>query len=354
MDFISEGDGVITENPVASAALAAGVAATASGNSATSSVLDDPLVPLPNFFGLISWIFVAQTGQPRATVRVAPFCAYFVSIYWPMTFAVLGYIHREEMVPALQGVALFAVMAQGMTFALPSLYAYFFTALRPDTGSLARLGASKAMITTSKLRTLNRWKYALCIPTAGIVGFGLIGPLPLIFLIPLANLGVVEHDLARLWPIVPALPCICHGVFLGYPAAAAWYLGMKVAVVIAQSEVHNVITATTPEALADDQRWSAEVGAPAIRLATVGTAPCSAILSVLILSESVAVSAMPCGTAHYGTAIRGLGYRDWASCICYGHCQPCTVCSADSLGAPRLSPHSATTTCTFTQRYVRG
>ena len=56
--------------------------------------------------------------------------------------------------------------------------------------------------------------------------------------------------------------------FLGGPLTLCWYFSLKCGAVLAKDKVLELVQKVTPDAVSDENFWSAEVAAPMIRLAT--------------------------------------------------------------------------------------
>jgi hypothetical protein len=183
----------------------------------------------------------------------------------------------------------------GIPFSAGMVYLRFFVeAIRQETGYLAKLGVGTAKASVHKIRALRRWRALLVLPALGLIFFGFVFINFLGHLIyhaikqPACGRFMVEaedqcnkpEDNAdccflketyveqRTVRFIPCAPFAAISLCVGYPAAMAWYVSMKVAVMLALEDVTSVLRAATKSALADDAIWDNDVARPAIKLAT--------------------------------------------------------------------------------------
>ena len=134
----------------------------------------------------------------------------------------------------------------------------------------------------AELQSLRVWRLLLAGPAVGVFIFGLmiqgwwVGEV----LRVLSPRDCDADDLAAASKQLNCKAADVHGlvlagpngagysIILGYPAGLAWYFSMRVAVTLADADVSAVIARARGSVLADEERWSAEVADPALRLGT--------------------------------------------------------------------------------------
>lgn len=184
----------------------------------------------------------------------------------------------------------------GIPFCAGLVYLRFFAAaIRLDTGYLAKLGVGTVRVSARKIRALRRWRALLVVVALGLMFFAAV------FIKFLGD--IIYHRMVRLpckrflvevedqcnrpgdnedccflketyvgemlVGFIPCVPFAAISLSVGYSAAMAWYLSMKVAVMLAMEDVTSVLrAATNKSALADETIWDKDVAQPAIKLAT--------------------------------------------------------------------------------------
>ena len=241
-------------------------------------------LPIPDFFSRLRPLLLREDGTPRTIVAAAPRVALAGVLPGALFIAQFpsNVAGREKTNFQLGTDMLWVAM-----FSLPAVFPPLFArAIAADSGVLALLGQGDKRVPASQVRALRRWSYFLAVPAAVI--------LVAVVLLP------VDWWLGLCWALVDvdgfraymqenepnerqvdgkyfnehaSLGCFMMPVFIfnlgiGAPAIFGWYLALKVGVVLAQGEVVEVVTSTTPEAIADDERWTTTVAQPTIRLAT--------------------------------------------------------------------------------------
>lgn len=248
---------------------------------------------VPDLFARVRPLVLRQDGSPRMLVRASWPIFLSGTILWPPLVLSMGFVAEGGRWATQMAMIRFAFM--GIPFTAGMVYLRFFAdAIRPETGCLAKLGVGNAKVSAHKIRTLRRWRALLVLPALGLIFFGFVF---IKFLGDLIHHAIEQPPCGRFvvepedncdrpgdnddccffeetyaWEktvrFIPCAPFAAISLCVGYPAAMAWYVSMKVAVMLALEDVTNVLRATNKSALIDDAIWDKEVARPAIKLAT--------------------------------------------------------------------------------------
>ena len=154
-------------------------------------------------------------------------------------------------------------------FLLSMMAPQVYSAIKPETGTLALLGAGHKRVSENQMRSASRW--VGCLIPAGLIMGGLLMAM-VVVLIPIryyeaSTQGTVSRELFE-------IPFMTLAV-IGFPSVLIWYATCKVAVCLAHDDATEVIKAIKREAMIDDRTWSQDVAQPSIFLATNTLRPLS-------------------------------------------------------------------------------
>ncbi len=249
---------------------------------------DTNAVVMEDVFARVRPLLCRMDGSPRAGVAAMPYCGAFFYIGLAVSLFYAAYqCHttddKSECFSRVEtpGEAAINIVLWPAAFAMPSLFVPIFYRVIAPGGPLEQLGSGKKKVALSQLKLAQRWASVLR-PLAGVMC--LVGIFPGVqlsykiimwhidpeaMLSSQANPEEMRNSMLMFqWSGLVLMPMMILMLGSGLPCLILWFLSMKVAVGLAQDDVEELVRQATPEALADDARWTATVAQPAMKLAT--------------------------------------------------------------------------------------
>lgn len=240
---------------------------------------------MPDLFVTVRRLLFAESGEPRAIVRVAPWVTLSGTLLFIPVILQGGVEAEGGLFPTELIMTRWAFM--GLPFTGGAMYLPMLaSAIRPG-GPLEALGAGTVEVPTRSVRRLRMWRNASIAGGLYAFGFGTLFVafyfelIVAFFHVPPADEMVPgwsdngyempAREMMRITQkiFLPTSPMVVVSMLFGYPAAMFWYLSMKVAVLLAKRDVASVARDTNSEALRNDETFARRVAQPSIKLATV-------------------------------------------------------------------------------------
>jgi hypothetical protein len=233
---------------------------------------------VPDLFTPIRPLLCHPDGSPRLCLLRSCQMLWLICTIAFIAGGIRRYNREKDPYTELQTIRM---MQQGFLFGSSIFYMWpLYRAIQPETGHLAELGVgSTRRITASQLRSLKIWRLLLTVPAVGITFFGFfICSYGVNKWLEFAGLkacviedgGEMDEDCVNgtadvLNLTAPLAPIM---MFFGWGSMIAWYLSLRMAVMLSRDDVMIVVERTNIDALVDDETWCAAVARPTIRLAT--------------------------------------------------------------------------------------
>lgn len=206
---------------------------------------EEEMAVMPDFFSAVRPLLLRGDGSHRPIVRACRWMLVWGLVVWPVEVMHQG-VRPAGFWPSPMAQMRFALM--GIPFCAGLVYVRFLAdVLHPTNGALALLGMGLRKVPARKLKSLDRWRWLLLLPTAGclvfaavVFQFGVDCVGALVRRTPCSspdipccdiNVDVAEAPCCFLDEtfvkekqayFAPGMPPPFFSLLLGYPAAMAW------------------------------------------------------------------------------------------------------------------------------------